>query len=542
VREKKSKNIDFKNGAGRIFIFSSTAMLLLMVGAVFLSPYLDASLGRFKEMVFLGFALIIALCSQWFLMQALQKKPVLSSEERIHAANEKLRYVLNNITRQVEMALGAKSSAGVKSANIASDNSVDSLATTLAKCAVTLAEHVRALIDTLQNDSNESLEEAKQILLPQIEQTAQAITRYLNACENIDVQLRERINETKELLLNLQNVLENFSPQQIMQDSPVLQSCVNETYAVIDRHLQLENAIKDQLNVVANDTNDSAIQLVTLMRDLSNEAENLVRYITDAVQKISSLDSGVDDSVGFIIRIAHFIQDIPEKIQADIQSIQGVSGVIDGLTNLVDSIKEISFQTDILAVNAAIQAAHAGEAGLGFKIVADEVRKLAVNSNKAAEMIEDGLDAARHTIKEGLKFKFLEEVMAEMNEAAAVMESVKKLEESHEDMRQYYKTLFSVINNNNRKLAADISEILGSIQYQDIVRQRIERMQIAMQHRNDLFQLFVTELESSGGNLTDDFASQMNVILNNYLEKESHHNNSLNSRDEEDAPPKFELF
>jgi len=165
-----------------------------------------------------------------------------------------------------------------------------------------------------------------------------------------------------------------------------------------------------------------------------------------------------------------------------------------------------------------------------------------VNSNKAAEMIEDGLDAARHTIKEGLKFKFLEEVMAEMNEAAAVMESVRKLEESHEDMRQYYKTLFSVINNNNRKLAADISEILGSIQYQDIVRQRIERMQIAMQHRNDLFQLFVTELESSGGNLTDDFASQMNVILNNYLEKESHHNNSLNSRDEEDAPPKFELF
>lgn len=67
-------------------------------------------------------------------------------------------------------------------------------------------------------------------------------------------------------------------------------------------------------------------------------------------------------------------------------------------------------------------------------------------------------------------------------------------------------------------------------------------MQIVMQRRNDLFQLFVTELESSGGNLSDDFASQMNVILNNYLEEKLNHNNSLNPRREENASPKFELF
>ena len=74
------------------------------------------------------------------------------------------------------------------------------------------------------------------------------------------------------------------------------------------------------------------------------------------------------------------------------------------------------------------------------------------------------------------------------------------------------------------------------------MRQRIERMQAAMQRRNDLFQLFVTELESSNGNLADDFASQMNVILTDYLEEELNHNNSLNPSDEENAPPKFELF
>ncbi|MFI3180003.1 MAG: methyl-accepting chemotaxis protein [Methylococcales bacterium] len=199
----------------------------------------------------------------------------------------------------------------------------------------------------------------------------------------------------------------------------------------------------------------------------------------------------------------------------------------------------MSFQTDILAVNAAIQAAHAGEAGLGFKIVADEVRKLAVSSNSAAEMIEAGLATARMTIQNGLKFEFLDDIMTQMNEAAHVMDAIKNLEETREDSRQYYKTLFDVINNNNKKLAKNISDILSSIQYQDIVSQRIERMRDMLKQRNNLFQSFVEELELSNGNLEDDFSGKMNSILVDYIELESNHGNSLNSVD---SSPKFELF
>lgn len=537
VMVAKSKNIlNFQNGAGRILLISTVMMLVLMGGAVFLSPYLEIGLGSYKEVVFLGLAIIIAVGSQLFLLKTIQTSHVLSPEERIHATNEKLRYILNNITRQVENTFNIKNAATAKI-----EHAADTLAASLAHCVTMLSEQIQTLISALQIGSNETLEEARQSFTPLIDQTAEAITQYLNVSQNIDSQLRERINETQQLLLHLKTKLDEITQLQ-QKESPDLSMSIEQSCSIIETHLHIDNFIDTQLLVVAHDTNESAMTLITLMRDLSDEACALVHYITDGITKIREMESGVDDSVAFIIRIGHFIQEIPEKIQADIQSVQGASSVIDGLGYLVDSIKEISFQTDILAVNAAIQAAHAGEAGLGFKIVADEVRKLAVNSNKAAEMIEAGLETARNTIQHGLKFKFLDEIMVQMNEAAQVMESVQALEESHEDMRQYYKTLFAVIHQNNNKLVNDIAEILGSIQYQDVVRQRIERIQVAMQRRNELFQQFATELENSKGNIEDNFAAQMEIVLNNYIEEESHHNNSLNPSDAEDQPPKFELF
>jgi methyl-accepting chemotaxis protein len=319
---------------------------------------------------------------------------------------------------------------------------------------------------------------------------------------------------------------------------------LREIEDVVYLHLSIDNAIDEQLQVVSYDTNQSAVLLLNLMRHLSDDAQSIVHYISNANEKnISKMEMDMENSVRFIINIENFIQkiqEIPDKLHSDIVSIQAASGVIDSLAHLVDSIKEISFQTDILAVNAAIQAAHAGEAGLGFKIVADEVRKLAVTSNNAAEMIEMGLKKASDTIQDGLKFKFLDEIMLQMNGASQVMVYVQQLQDSQEDMQQYYKTLFAVINQNNTKLAHDISEVLGNIQYEDVVRQRVERIQEVMVMRNDLLREFTTQLSSDGS--SEDIITQLNDTLNNYLSRESHHNNSLQAKDNEDAPPKFELF
>ncbi|MGB4497571.1 MAG: hypothetical protein WBI40_02630 [Methylococcaceae bacterium] len=97
------------------------------------------------------------------------------------------------------------------------------------------------------------------------------------------------------------------------------------------------------------------------------------------------------------------------------------------------------------------------------------------------------------------------------------------------------------VENTNKKqeIAEKMEDILGRIQYQDILRQRIERMQNIMTKRQTLLEQFVTQLQCHSNEI-DDFSLKMRELLNEYIENESRHSNSLEFN-EEQLPP-FELF
>jgi methyl-accepting chemotaxis protein len=531
-------NAEFKKGAWQFFLISTGFVFVLVGFSIVFHSTLDFRLGRYTDGLLLGLAWCVFSVSQWRLLAFSQKKGKLLPGEQLDVNNEKLVYIFNRISAHVQdnLVIGNKT-------NIEFSTTIDTFAIKLSKSVEVLEVQTTNLINVL-NQHNENTEEDLHLFDEQITETAKAILQYLTSSADIETLLHAHITKIATSLDYLKNELNVLNAKQL--DILPVENIHNlrEIEDVVYLHLSIDNAIDEQLQVVSYDTNQSAVLLLNLMRHLSDDAQSIVHYISNANEKnISKMEMDMENSVRFIINIENFIQkiqEIPDKLHSDIVSIQAASGVIDSLAHLVDSIKEISFQTDILAVNAAIQAAHAGDAGLGFKIVADEVRKLAVTSNNAAEMIEMGLKKASDTIQDGLKFKFLDEIMLQMNGASQVMVYVQQLQDSQEDMQQYYKTLFAVINQNNTKLAHDISEVLGNIQYEDVVRQRVERIQEVMVMRNDLLREFTTQLSSDGS--SEDIITQLNDTLNNYLSRESHHNNSLQAKDNEDAPPKFELF
>jgi len=309
---------------------------------------------------------------------------------------------------------------------------------------------------------------------------------------------------------------------------------------LMENHLSLDTAIGGQLKVVISDTEASAIMLIGQVQKLHAAAAVLVDYLGSSNLSARNMENEIETSVASIEQINTFVAELPEMILEDMKIIQTAAiKEIDGLGGFINIIKEISKQTTLLALNANIEAARAGEAGRGFAVVADEVRKLSERSAKAAIMIEKGLADAQRTMLDGLKLSPVDKQIAEAEE---IVGAIRKLQENHEGIRQYYKTLFNVVAQHNTSLATDIAEMLGHIQYQDVVRQRIERIDTAMTQRNDVLRKIPSRLGEPNANLTE-LPTQMLVVLDKYQANEERHSPAATEvNGQVTGLPKFQLF
>ena len=150
-------------------------------------------------------------------------------------------------------------------------------------------------------------------------------------------------------------------------------------------------------------------------------------------------------------------------------------------------------------------------------------------------VVVDTEDAAVSLIERGRKLSDDTHALLKHLESSTL-----KLTDTHQntdEIRQDYKALFTLVAEHNASLAAEIAEMLGQIQFQDVVRQRVERIEEAVSKRNALFQAFVEKVDHLDPNLHT-LPEQMEGVLQEYLALESKHAASIN----DDSTVKIELF
>jgi methyl-accepting chemotaxis protein len=149
------------------------------------------------------------------------------------------------------------------------------------------------------------------------------------------------------------------------------------------------SAVTEQTRAGVDGQKQETEQVATAMNEMLATSQEVARHAEQASQAATEADhqavAGDQVVAEAITQIEHLAQEMLRSSQA----MQGLQQESRKIGSVLEVIKSVSEQTNLLALNAAIEAARAGEAGRGFAVVADEVRSLAQRTQQSAEEIEE---------------------------------------------------------------------------------------------------------------------------------------------------------
>ncbi|MBV4460428.1 methyl-accepting chemotaxis protein [Pseudomonas sp. COR58] len=205
------------------------------------------------------------------------------------------------------------------------------------------------------------------------------------------------------------------------------------------------SAVTEQTSAGVNSQKVETDQVATAMHEMTATVQEVARNAEEASQAAAAADGEARDGDKVVNEAIAQIERLASEVVRSTEAMTVLQQESDKIGSVMDVIKAVAEQTNLLALNAAIEAARAGEAGRGFAVVADEVRGLAQRTQKSTEEIE-GLVAG---LQNGTQ-----QVAAVMNNSRALTDSSVALTRKAGDSLENITRTVSNIQSMNQQIAA----------------------------------------------------------------------------------------
>ena len=231
--------------------------------------------------------------------------------------------------------------------------------------------------------------------------------------------------------------------------------------------------IRLQVDCVNDVTEKAALDISTQLQAIDRALSDLLTFLSESSnsEKVAQMMAEAERQISTSrVILDQFAQGRSEEAEAEETQLDEVATAARHLNDFVHEARNIAQRTNMLAINAAIEASRAGEFGRGFAVVATEVKALSVRSDELAQRIGNGLDDLNAIMQRVVQSIISESAVRERQRIDGISSCVGNLMDTLEVLVAHQREILVKAQQENFRISQPVIALMGSIQFTHVCR------------------------------------------------------------------------